>query len=145
MINGIRTIKSYAWEKHYARKIKEIRARQHRKIFAYNVVGSLGYALFQNAGLVVVIAIFVPMWYRGEYISSAEAFSLFAMIFFLFLYVTSLTLYAMSTFTQLFVLFNRLADVFCMEECQRTRDETSRENKGISIEDASFAWGFRVK
>ncbi len=65
LVGGIRTIKSYAWENHYLNKIREVRALQHVNIFKNNAVGSLGYSLFQNAGFVVVIAIFVPLWAQG--------------------------------------------------------------------------------
>jgi sterol desaturase/sphingolipid hydroxylase (fatty acid hydroxylase superfamily) len=84
LVAGIRTIKSYAWENHYLRKIKEVRGVQNNTVFKHNISASLGFTLFQNAGLLVVIAIFVPQWARGEYVSSETAFSLLAMIFYLF-------------------------------------------------------------
>ena len=46
LVAGIRTIKSYAWENHYLKKIKEVRNKQHSVIFKYLSVGSLGYSLF---------------------------------------------------------------------------------------------------
>ena len=67
-------------------------------------------------GLVAVLIIFIPKWARGELISSAWAFSLLAMIFYLFFSITALVLFGMSTLVQLFVLFRRLGEVFQMEE-----------------------------
>lgn len=104
LVTGIRTIKCYAWENHYLKKLKETRALQLSKIYAFNLIGSLGYTFFQNMGLIAVLCVFLPKWARGESISSATAFSLLAMIYYLFMSVTSLTLYAMTTVTQLMVL-----------------------------------------
>ena len=61
------------------------------------MVGSIGYALFQNMGLFAVLCIFLPKWYMGQLIDPAESFALLAMIYFLFDSITSLSLYAMST------------------------------------------------
>lgn len=146
LVGGIRTIKSYAWENHYLKKIKEIRALQTVNIFKFNLVGSLGYTLFQNAGLVAVIAIFVPIWAKGELVNAQTAFSLLAMIFFLFFSITSMTLYAMSTITQMWVLCARLGDIFKMEEYKKNRvEKCERSEVCVEAKHASFSWGFRVK
>ena len=50
-------------------------------------------------GLIVILVIYLPKWARGEVLNSANAFSLLAMIFYLFFGITSLALYAMSTVT----------------------------------------------
>lgn len=97
LVSGIRTIKSYAWENHYLAKIREIRAKQHSTVLKYNVVASIGYAVLSNAGFVVIIVIFIPMWFQGEYISTESAFSMLAMVFFLFLAINALFLWALST------------------------------------------------
>lgn len=60
MITGIRTIKSYAWENHYSRKVREARAQQENKVFWLNLVGGLGFSLFQNVGMIGVLCIFLP-------------------------------------------------------------------------------------
>jgi hypothetical protein len=62
MIVGIRTIKCYAWENHYLKKIIDKRKEQTDVIMKYNMIGSLSYSLFQNFGLIAVIVIFVTMW-----------------------------------------------------------------------------------
>ena len=46
MVTGIRTIKAYAWENHYSRKVREQRAVQVAKVFWINFVGSLGFSVF---------------------------------------------------------------------------------------------------
>jgi hypothetical protein len=74
------------------------------------------------------------------------AFSLLAMIFYLFFSVTSLSLYALSTSAQLLVLFDRLGDVFKMEEYKKVRKEDCAPTEcGVTAKDAAFSWGYRVK
>ena len=46
MIVGIRTIKCYAWENHYLKKIIDKRKEQTDVIMKYNMIGSLAYSLF---------------------------------------------------------------------------------------------------
>lgn len=97
LVTGIRTIKSYAWENHYVVKIREIRMLQHWNLIRLQVIGMLGFAVFQNAGFIAIILIFIPMWARGEHIDSESAFSMLAMIFYLFMAVTMTALFAYST------------------------------------------------
>ena len=97
-------------------------------------------------GLIAVLCVFLPKWAKGESISSASAFSLLAMIYYLFMSVTSLTLYAMTTLTQLMVLISRLGEVFKMEEFQKERIENvAPEECGVKFSNSAFSWGFRVK
>ena len=57
-----------------------------------------------------------------------------------------MTLYTMSTVTQLLVLFERLGDVFKMEEYKKVRKEDCAPTEcGVTATDAAFSWGFRVK
>lgn len=63
MITGIRTIKAYAWENHYSRKVREARAIQAKKVFRQNFIGGLGFSLFQNVGMIGVLCVFLPKWY----------------------------------------------------------------------------------
>ena len=63
MITGIRTIKAYAWENHYNRKVKHARDEQVKKLFCLNIVGGLGFSLFQNVGLIGVLCIYLPKWF----------------------------------------------------------------------------------
>lgn len=61
------------------------------------MLGSLGFSLFQNVGLIGILAIFLPKWYMGEKIELGDSFALLAMIYYLFFSVNSLTYYSMNT------------------------------------------------
>ena len=97
MVTGIRTIKSYAWENHYLSKIKAIRKAQGGKVYAFNIVGSLSYSLFQNLGFIGIIIIFLRKWYAGQHISPGASFAILGMVFFLFYTITTFIVFAQST------------------------------------------------
>lgn len=97
MVTGIRTIKSYAWENHYSEKVREQRAKQVKKVFWLNFVGSLGFSVFQNMGLIGALCIFLPMWFRGEQLKVGDSFTILAMLYYLFFNINSMTYYCMTT------------------------------------------------
>ena len=46
MVSGIRTIKCYAWETHYMKKIRDIRGIQKGFILKQNIIGGLGFSVY---------------------------------------------------------------------------------------------------
>ena len=146
MITGIRTIKAYAWENHYSRKVREARAFQAKKVFRQNFVGGLGFSLFQNVGMIGVLCVFLPKWYQGEELDLGDSFTVLAIIYYLFFSVNSLAYYALTTLNQASAVINRLSEVFCMEEYVSTREEQVNLNEpAIHIEQGEYAWGFRIE
>jgi len=97
MVTGIRTIKAYAWENHYCQKVTNQRSIQVRYVFWLNLIGSLGFSVFQNVGLLAILAIFVAKWFLGEKLDVGDGFTLLAMIYYLFFSVNSMTYYTMNT------------------------------------------------
>ena len=61
------------------------------------MLSSLGLSIFQNGGLVAIVAILIPKWYRGEELVESESMSIMAMVFFIFASVNFLTYVAMTT------------------------------------------------
>ncbi len=90
-------------------------------MFWLNLIGSLGFSLFQNVGLLAILAIFLPKWYMGEKLDLGDSFALVAMIYYLFFSVNGLTYYSMQTMQQACAVIYRLSEVFRMEEHKRTR------------------------
>ena len=116
---------------------------QEKSIFWLNLIGSLGFNIYQNVGLIGVLCIFLPKWFMGEELLLGDSFTLLAMIYYLFFNVNSLTYYSMSTYNQASAVIYRLSEVFRMEEHERTRDENLIDGgTAINIKDAEYAWGF---
>ena len=62
MINGAHTIKCYGWEQHYIDNMKKLRRNQIPYIVAFQFVQFMGISIYQNGGLLVIIAITVGLW-----------------------------------------------------------------------------------
>ena len=116
MINGIHTIKAYAWENHYQKKVKDQRARQEKSVFCLNLIGSLSFNIFQNIGLIGVLCIFLPKWFMSEELSLSDSFTLLAMVYYLFFCVNSLTYSSISTMSQASAIVQKLSEVLRMDE-----------------------------
>lgn len=146
MIVGARTIKCYGWENHYLRKVREARASQVFYVFWQSMIGSLGISVFQNGGLLAIVAIFIPKWMRGEELEEGLSMSLMAMIFFIFAAVNSMTYYAMTTIQSFLAILFRLSSVFEMDEYEFKRNTTvEKDDVRVKFEGADFSWGYRVQ
>mmetsp|Transcript_40800 Transcript_40800/g.29425 ORF Transcript_40800/g.29425 Transcript_40800/m.29425 type:complete len:105 (+) Transcript_40800:991-1305(+) len=97
MITGMRTIKCYAWENHYIKKINKIRSDQKRVLYWTNVYMGIGQNVYNNFGLIAILVIFLPKWYNNEKIDQGEAFSLLAMVFVLFYAINGMAYWSLST------------------------------------------------
>ena len=108
-----------------------------------NLIGSLGFNVFQNIGLVGVLCIFLPKWFMGEELLFGDSFTLLAMIYYLFFSVNALTYQSITTLNYAYVVIYRLSEVFRMEEHQKSRVEYSIDGQpAIDINSAEYAWGF---
>ena len=144
MITGIRTIKAYAWENHYCQKVTQQRDVQVKYVFWLNLIGSLGFSLFQNVGLIGILCIFLPKWHMGEEIKLGDSFALVAMIYYLFFSVNSLTYYSMNTINQALAVIYRLSEVLRLEEHSSERSEPVQGQPNVQLENMEYAWGFRI-
>lgn len=66
MITGIRTIKSYGWEKNYMEKINDARSKQHTLVWWTNFLGTLGMSFFNNFGFLAYLQILLINYWRGN-------------------------------------------------------------------------------
>ena len=109
------------------------------------MIGSIGFSLYQNMGLVGILCIFVPKWSLGEKMSLGDSFMLLTMLYYLFFNVNSLTYTSMTTITQAKAVIYRLSEVFKMEEYHTSRQKSVDQDKpAITIENGQYSWGFRI-
>lgn len=146
LVLGARTIKCYGWEVYYEEKIRNIRLAHTSKNVVLLSLNTLGSAFFQNFGLLVVMFVLLPEWFKGERMRTSDVLSVMSMIFMVFFQVNILTFFGINTLKNFITILRRLASVFTMEEyaCERLRD-VEPENVLLEVQDASFSWGFRVK
>jgi hypothetical protein len=65
----------------------------------------MGYAVFQNAGLIALLLIYVIKWVNREALDESRSLSLMAMIFYIFISVNQLMYFGLTS------LFGLLATV----------------------------------
>jgi len=144
MVNGIRTIKSYGWETHYLNKITEVRKEQRTEIMKANALQAVGFSVYQQFGFVAVFAIFMYEWMNGNEIKMEEAFTLLAMIFYLFIQINNFMYWGFSAGYTMLAVLERLSQVLMMEEIVKEREDVDikHEDVCIDIKDGAYTWGF---
>ena len=146
MITGISTIKAYAWEKHYQKKVKDQRQFQEKSVFYLNLVGSLGFNIFQNFGLIGILCIFLPKWFMSEELVLSDSFTLLSMVYYLFFCVNGLTHQFFSTMSSAMQCMSHVSEVLSMEEHKRTHGDKIVEGEpAIDIKSGEYSWGFQRK
>ncbi len=100
MISGIRTVKCYAWERHYLQKIKEMRNKQSKELVKFKLLRGFGVSVSPTIGLVIAFAVFVTQWALGRELDNGMAFSLLAIIYMLNFVANSLGNTALNTLFQ---------------------------------------------
>lgn len=146
MITGISTIKAYAWEKHYQKKVRDQRQLQEKSVFYLNLIGSLGFNIFQNIGLIGILCIFLPKWFMSEELVLSDSFTLLAMVYYLFFCVNSLTHQSISTMCSASQVMSHVSELLQMEEHEKTHGEQIVDGEPvIDIKSGEYSWGFQRK
>ena len=96
MVGGIRTIKSYGWETHYQQKIEEARSRQSKFVWGVNFYSSMGLTIFNNFGFYAYLMVVLATYWRGAELKAGQAMSLLSLLFFLFMSVNGMTVFALN-------------------------------------------------
>lgn len=111
------------------------------------MISSLGRTLFNNLSLIAIFFVFYRKWLNDESIDLQYSFSLLALVFFVFLIVNNLTFLAINNFFQFLAILERMSTVFGLEEFKSDRLLTVDQNNEvkISINDADYTWGYKVK
>lgn len=144
MINGARTIKCYGWEQHYIDNIAQCRKKQVPYIISFQFVQFMGVSVYQNGGLIVIIAIMAGLYHSEQKLDEAISMSLLAMVFFIFLSVNMMFYYSMTTLLAFLAIVNRISSIFEMEEYASERSLEGGDKAMIKFENCDFSWGFRV-
>ena len=72
--------------------------------------------VFNNFGFFAYLVIIVVTYMRGVELKAGEQLALMSMLFFLFMSVNGVTIFALNTIFQFLALTVRLGDVFKLEE-----------------------------
>lgn len=113
-------------------------------IISFQFVQFMGVSVYQNGGLIVIIAIMTGLYYSEQKLDEAISMALLAMVFFIFLSVNMMFYYSMTTLLSFLAIVNRISSIFEMEEYASDRSLEGGDKSLIKLEDCDFSWGFRV-
>lgn len=101
---------------------------------------------FQNWGLIVACIIFTLQWARGIQLDERESVAVLALIYYIFVSAGSYTYFALITYQMLLAVLIKMATIFSLEEYVEKRDvSVAKENAHVTVQGASFTWGFSQK
>ena len=103
-------------------------------------------SVFQNGGLYVSIAIFVPKWARGDMLDEGNSISVMAMVYYIFISINMICYWALTNFQVFLAVVFRTSQIFYMPEYTFKRNhEVKQEDVKVHFDGCDFSWGFKVK
>jgi len=148
IINGIRTIKAYAWEVPFMKLVSKHRSKMLSYTFKNQAAESSMWGIAGCGGYIVGIAIFGYHWGMGRTLHYEESLAGIAILGYASSIVFHQMFFAISFFSNFLAVLKRSAEVLDMEEFVDTRTIDTSESfngKRINLKNLSSTWGFSVK
>ncbi|XP_048775785.2 ATP-binding cassette sub-family C member 5-like [Ostrea edulis] len=139
LINSMKLIKMYAWEKPFNKDVHEIRKQEKRYLFMSAILNSISTAVIPVTPTLASVATIASYRAAGNDISAATAFSVVGTLNFLRV-IVSFVPYATRTLGESKVSFARMKRHLVSEEYQAPSDACSDPSLAVEITDATFNW-----
>ena len=109
------------------------------------MISSLGPAIVQQLGLVIMLVLVLREWVDGRALEMDKIVAMLATVYLLFNSTNFFMFFGVNALVQFLAIIDRLAIIFEMEENKvgRLTDLPAAEVK-IEAIDADFSWGFKV-
>ena len=146
-INGIRTIKAYAWEVPFMKLIQKWRRSQLGMLIRNHLINAVGAGIFMNSGFLIVLVIFGYHFGMGREFDYARSLSTITILSYLSLTSIYFSYTAINTMANFKAILYRVGEILNMEEFDdegSKDDETLEEGVRIKLENASLSWGFNI-
>lgn len=147
-INGIRTIKAYAWEIPFRKIIFKWRRSQLGMLLRNHTAQAVGSGIFLNGGFVIAIVVFFYHWGMGRELDYARSLSTISLLSYLSLTSIFFSYTAISNFATFIAVMFRVGEILKMEEYDHavsTDDTTLDTGVRVKLENASLTWGFHIQ
>ncbi|XP_052058941.1 ATP-binding cassette sub-family C member 5-like [Mytilus californianus] len=139
LLNCIKLIKMYAWEKPFAKKISEIRKHERGYLERTAFVQSVSQSIAPMVPIVAGIFVITAHVMTGHDITATQAFTLVA-IFNAMKFSLGIIPMSIKNLSEVRVSLDRCKSVLLMEEIKEYHTKTSNPNHMVEMENASFAW-----
>ena len=148
IINGIRTIKAYAWELPFFKLVNKYRKKMVVTTIKNQTIESSMWGLTMGGGQIMSIAIFGYHYARGREFNYENSLASLAILG----YISSVMFFqfsiAISMFSSFKAILKRVGEVMDLEEQKETTNRNLEEKIGkerIKFENASLTWGFSIR
>jgi len=150
IVNGIRTIKAYAWEVPFRDLVNKYRSKMLSSSMKNQIIEALMWGVAGGGGYIVGVAIFGYHWGMGRELEYEDSLAGIAMCGYLSIVVFHQMFMSIVIFSNLLAILKRVGEVLDMDEFIDSR-ETLEENtkdgpqQRIRIENFTATWGFSIK
>ncbi|CAG2210271.1 ABCC5 [Mytilus edulis] len=139
LLNCIKLIKMYAWEKPFAKKISEIRKHERGYLERTAFVQSVSQSIAPMVPIVSGIFVITAHVMTGNDITATQAFTLVA-IFNAMRFSLGVIPFAIKALSEVRVSLDRCKSVLLMEEIKEFPTKISNPNHMVVMKNASFVW-----
>ena len=144
-INGIRTIKAYAWEIPFMKLIQKWRRSQLGMLIRNHFINAVGSGIFINGGFIIVLVIFGYHFGMGRTFDYARTLSTITLLSYLSLTSIFFSYTAINNMANFTAILYRVAEIMNMDEFddEASKDDTTLEDGvRVKLENVSMSWGF---
>ena len=149
-INGIRTVKAYAWEVPFRNLINKFRKKMMQFSLKIETVEALLWGFSTNAGYLIALPIFGYHYAMGRKLDYEDSLVTISILGFISHIVFQQMFLGVGTESTFRAVLKRVGEVLELEEYDFddkvfNTQISEKDQVGISIENASFTWGFSIK
>jgi len=121
MLCGLRTIKCFAMENFFLEKILNLRKTQVRYQRVQTALSSIGWALLNNSGYFISLAVLLIGWRANYYLNVSFSFSTLTILAYLSSAILSLSLGGMTGIQQYIYICRRVSGILELTEQKSLR------------------------
>ena len=121
MLNGLKTIKCFALENYFLKRIVALRETQVAYQKAQTTLAAVGWAILSCSGYMITMIILIVYWKLNFYLDVSFSFSTLTILAYLSSAVLSLSLGGMTGVQQFLYICRRIATIFDLPDMQITR------------------------
>jgi ABC-type multidrug transport system fused ATPase/permease subunit len=150
IINGIRTIKAYAWELPFFKLASKYRNNQVWNLFKNVTLESSMWGVTQGGGVICGIVIFGYHFLMGREFNYEDSIAASALLGYITFMVFQQMYMGASMFSNFIAILRRVGEVLDMEEFEERSSESKlnqhdKNQYAIEMRNASLSFGFSLK
>ena len=148
IINGIKTIKAYRWEKIMERKVKKYRDLQLKNIKSYYIFISIGSVVLFSSGYIFVLVVLLYHWGTERKLEYSSSVVLMSVGTYLSLSVIVVFLNGFAITLKIQSIFRRVNEVLNTKDKQindELKDDNTIADNIVWLYNVTGTWGFQIK